>query len=154
MKHFSWDQITHDSRAIAAHIQSTENPFDLIIALLRGGTIPATIISHVLNVPMIAIGIKTYDDKSKTGSVDAYQAAYGDIFNLKARRSIQRVLVVDDLADTGDTFKYITNAYAHLFEEIQTAALYIKTNTKHIPNFYQEEHAANEWLMFPWEHEA
>lgn len=151
MKYFLWDTITRDAKTIAERIKATKQPFDLIIGLLRGGSIPATIISHHLDVPMMCIGIKTYDDQSKTGNVDAYQAAYGDIFNLKSKRSVQRVLIVDDLSDTGDTFKYVINTYGHLFEEMQTAALYIKSNTTHVPNFYHAEFDAKEWLVFPWE---
>lgn len=151
MKYFLWDTITKDAKAIAERIKSSGSPFDLVIGLLRGGSIPATIISHHLDVPMMCIGIKTYDDQSKTGNVDAYQAAHGDIFNLKSKRSIQRVLVVDDLSDTGDTFKYVIKTYAHLFEEMQTAALYIKSNTTHVPDFYHASYDAQEWLVFPWE---
>ena len=151
MKYFLWDTITRDAKSIATRIKATAKPFDLIIGLLRGGTIPATIISHYLDVPMMCIGVRTYDDQSKTGNVDAYQAAHGDIFNLKSKRHIRRVLVVDDLADTGDTFKYIKDAYAHLFEEMQTAALYIKSNTSFVPDFYHEKYDANRWLVFPWE---
>jgi hypoxanthine phosphoribosyltransferase len=151
MKYFLWDTITRDAKSIATRIKATAKPFDLIIGLLRGGTVPATIISHYLDVPMMCIGVKTYDDQSKTGNVDAYQAAHGDIFNLKSRKSIQRVLVVDDLADTGDTFKYIKDAYAHLFEEMQTASLYIKSNTSFVPDYYHETFDANRWLVFPWE---
>ena len=140
-----------DCRKLATQIKSAGHDYDLVIGLLRGGCVPATMISHDLDVPMMSIGIRSYDDQNKTDKVDAYQASYGDIFNLKQRRSIDKVLVVDDLSDSGDTFNYIHKMYAGVFNTIHTAAPYIKTGTNHVPTYYSHECSSDLWLVFPWE---
>ena len=132
-------------------IQQSNIEYDVVVGLMRGGCVPATIISHALNVPMMTIGIKTYADQHKTQEVDAYQAAYGDFYNMRQRRSIMRTLIVDDLSDTGDTFAYVSRTYATVLPEIDTAAPYIKSHTTFKPKFYATEFTNNEWLVFPWE---
>ena len=62
-----------------------------------------------------------------------------------------RCLVVDDLSDSGTTFKYFTEMYDNMFGSIITASLYIKSGTGHIPDFYQREFDKGTWLEFPWE---
>lgn len=151
MRHISWDELAADCRQLVTQIKNTDHHYDLVIGLLRGGCVPATLISHDLDVPMMAIGIRTYDDQHKTDKVDAYQSSYGDIFNLKQRTSIEKVLVVDDLSDSGDTFNYISKMYAGVFNTIHTAAPYIKTGTNHVPTYYTHECISGEWLEFPWE---
>ena len=147
----TWQQLHDDCLQIVSKIKNSNKEYDLVVGLTRGGCIPATIISHALDVPMLAIGVKTYDDKTKNSRVDAYQAAYGDIYNMRQRRSIMHTLVVDDLSDTGDTFAYITRTYSTVLPGMDTAAPYIKSHTIFKPTYYTTEFTNNEWLVFPWE---
>jgi hypoxanthine phosphoribosyltransferase len=147
----TWEQLHSDCLHLVDIIKNTNKEYDLVIGLMRGGCVPATIISHALNVPMLAIGIKTYDDKTKVNHVDAYQAAYGDIYNARQRRSIINTLVVDDLSDTGDTFAYVSRTYSTVLHNMDTAAPYIKSHTTFRPTYHAKEFTNNEWLVFPWE---
>jgi hypoxanthine phosphoribosyltransferase len=152
MQHaITWRQLHQDCTQLVENIRSTKLEYDLVVGLMRGGCIPATIISHALDVPMMTIGIKTYEHMQKTHHVDAYQAAHGDFYNMRQRRSIMRVLLVDDLSDTGDTFEYVARHYSSILPQLDTAAPYIKSHTRFRPTYFAQEFINNEWLVFPWE---
>lgn len=152
MQHaITWKQLHQDCMQLVENIRSTKLEYDLIVGLMRGGCVPATIISHALDVPMMTIGIKTYDHTQKTHNVDAYQAAHGDFYNMRQRRSIMRVLLVDDLSDTGDTFEYVVRNYSSILPQLDTAAPYIKSQTQFRPTYFAQEFFNSEWLVFPWE---
>lgn len=147
----SWDQISKDTAALAQSIVESGYEYDLIVGAMRGGCIPACIISHALDIPMLTIGIKTYEGNMKTSNIDIYQSIISDLYNMRQAQSVERVLFVDDLSDTGETFNYLKTTYLSTFKLIHTAALYIKTETRHIPDFWVQEFAKNQWLEFPWE---
>jgi len=71
-----------------------------------------------------------------------------DRFDLKnlPRREWEKVLIVDDVADTGKTLQEIRNAFGIYFT---TATLHYKTRSVVIPDFYVEE--TNKWIVYPWE---
>lgn len=142
MLSINWEQIHADAKALASKI-NTE--FDLLIALQRGGTIPCTILSHILDKPMISIGVSSYDGTKKTSFITQYQDCFDNRYISK------RVIFVDDLSDTGDTFKYVLSTYDRFFKEMKTASLYTKFGTKCIPDFFVKEYQSSEWLEFPWE---
>lgn len=154
MTSISWDEIYSDSKALANSIQLVHN-IDICVGLLRGGCIPATIISHQLNIPMFAVGIKSYNNDHTQDNIEHYQKAGKSLINyihntFKHSRGV-RCLVVDDLSDSGTTFKYFNEMYEDMFESIISASLYIKSGTGHVPDFYQKEFNKTEWLEFPWE---
>lgn len=152
MQHgITWKQLHQDCDTLVEQILKANVEYDLVIGLMRGGCVPATIVSHALDVPMMAIGIKTYNHTQKNHNVDAYQAAHGDFFNMRQRKSIMRTLLIDDLSDTGDTFEYIARNYSSILPQIDTAAPYIKSHTKFRPTYFAQEFFNNEWLVFPWE---
>lgn len=138
----SWDKIHTDTKTLATKINIE---FDLLIALQRGGTIPCTVLSHILGKPMISIGVSSYDGTVKTDFITQYQ----DCFN--SRYIGKRVIFVDDLSDTGDTFNFVLSTYHKFFKEMYTASLYTKFGTKCVPSFYVTEFQSGQWLEFPWE---
>lgn len=81
--------ISHDIKR--ANIQ-----YDYIVAVVRGGAVPATLLSHKLSVPMLTINFSLRDFKGADVSSTT----------LKLLRS-KRVLVVDDIIDSGDTARAV-----------------------------------------------
>lgn len=123
-----------------------DNPkvkYDAIIGIGRGGLIPATLLSYKFNIPVFNYGIKSYTEKKKRGQIFEYQ--YPDIDYGTT------VILIDDLADSGKSFEYCLSELAPLNLKITTAALYIKTNAKFIPDYFIKSYASKEWISFPWE---
>jgi len=62
----------------------------------------------------------------------------------------RRVLLVDDVSDSGLTLQFSVQALSlYMPAEIKTATLYIKPWTRYVPDYYAEQ--VNEWVIFPWE---
>lgn len=140
----TWDQIDRDSKELANLI----GPCDAIAAIGRGGLVPSTIISYILDVPVANFAIKSYNEFT-AGELEFGQIP-GFKFNSEFRE--KRVVVIDDLSDKGNTLiaaKYYFESCG--FTNFKFATLYIKKSTQFIPNFYTKEFDDNLWLDFPWE---
>jgi uncharacterized protein len=72
---------------------------DYIVGLTRGGLVPATMLSHYLNVPMHTLKVSLRDDDSGPES-NLWMAE--EAFNMT-----KEILIVDDINDTGATLNWI-----------------------------------------------
>ncbi|MDZ4393281.1 phosphoribosyltransferase family protein, partial [Cypionkella sp.] len=63
--HVSWDQMHRDSRALAWRLQAL-GPFDALVAITRGGLVPAAIVARELNIRVVeSVAVKSYDHQSQ-----------------------------------------------------------------------------------------
>lgn len=141
-----WSIIQRDTERLSEKIVDSGININLIVALLRGGTIPATILSHKLDLPMLTVGIKSY-----TGTVQSNLIVYQQCRELESFKEHTNILVVDDLVDTGDTLHYVKQELCGRFNQVYTAVLYQKDNTLFKPDFHVTEEPGTKWLVFPWE---
>ena len=61
---------------------------------------------------------------------------------------IDRLLIVDDIIDTGETIKLVRDATRDYTNEVKIAALYVRSNQKHAADWYWK--VEDEWVVFPW----
>jgi len=118
---------------------------DLIIGLLRGGMLPAVIISHALDdTKMEAIDYSSSDGagddrNNHTNKIPKFDFA-------------KRLLIVDDICDTGRSMKEIVNEYTSRGHEVFTFALYYKETSVFTPDFvWQTIPETSPWIIFPFE---
>ena len=82
---------------------------DYIVGLTRGGLVPATMISHYLDVPMHALKISLRDHEFTESNCwmaeDAFGYEYSDA--PASDNSKKNILIVDDINDSGNTFNYL-----------------------------------------------
>lgn len=146
----TWDNLHADCKNIIDQIRrDASSNIEVVVGLMRGGTVPATIISHALDIPMYVVGIKSYITTEKTGVIQLYQDCLDEMRRMN--HTNHHVLVVDDISDTGETLDYIVEAYAPYCKSVRTATPYIKIGTRHIPHYYAFTYPRQEWLDFPWE---
>ena len=141
----SWDEIDRIVDEVAERIARSGFKPDLIIGIIRGGLIPARLLSDRLNIDEILfLEIKLYEGIGVRGRRPYLkQPLIGDI---KGRR----VLLVDDISDTGMTLQLAQEVVAlYLPKEVRTATLYIKPWTSLVPDYYGE--TTEKWVVFPWE---
>jgi xanthine phosphoribosyltransferase len=109
-----------------------------MIAVTRGGLVPAGLLAHHLNIKNIqTINVESYRDTTQ-GAVQFL----GD-----KQHSLERCLVVDELVDTGKTLA----AIRALFPNAVLATLYAKPLGKPFVDVFVEEVPQETWLSFPWE---
>jgi hypoxanthine phosphoribosyltransferase len=142
----TWEHFYELARKLSLTMYQTSFQPDIIVAIGRGGCIPARVICDYLDIfDLDVIKIEHYHGihKEKTAVLR---------YPLSADISGKRVLLVDDVSDTGDSFDI---AVRHLLEngepeELKTAALHHKTVSSYIPDFYAEIVHEWRWIIYPW----
>ena len=100
----SWDQFHRDARALAWRLASS-GPFNAIVAITRGGLVPAAIVARELEVRVIeTVSIASYHDYKTQGGLKVLKTIAPDVANLNDGA---KILIVDDLVDTGATAKLV-----------------------------------------------
>ncbi len=142
---FGWEEIFTGSQALANRVRDYHP--DTVIAIARGGMIPARLIAEQLNVRRIYnIGLEFYQGVAKTAKGPRiYQDLPPDMSN-------KRICVVDDIVDSGESFIYTQN---HLIErgclEFASVSLFYKPNNIFRPDDYYKQISRDIWVVMPWE---
>ncbi len=138
----SWDQFHRDARALAWRL-AEKGPFRAVLAITRGGLVPAAIVARELDLRDIeTIGIASYDFtrqgelKLIKPAADAYLEDGG-----------QGVLVVDDLVDTGNTLK----AVREMLPRAHYATVYAKPAGVELVDTFITEVSQDTWIFLPWD---
>ena len=143
----SWKKITELCMDIANRVVESEFSPDVLIGISRGGLVPVRLLSDYLGVKNVAIiRIEFYEKVGETkAKPEITQPLSVDV-------SGKRVLIVDDVADSGNS---LIVAISHLKEkgasEIKTATLHYKSSSLIKPDYYSEGTTA--WVVYPWEKE-
>ena len=99
----SWDQFHRDSRALAWRLTG-EGPFAAVVAITRGGLVPAAIVARELNIRTVeCVAVKSYDHQNQ-GSIRVLKPISQSVLDLLGK---EKVLIVDDLVDTGATARVV-----------------------------------------------
>lgn len=141
----TWSQIYDMLLCQAQKIENHPYKPDIIIGIAKGGLIPARILTDLLENPELSfIQIEFYIDVNQTLQEPALKQP------LTAKVIGKKVLLVDDIADSGKSLKL---AKTHLQQqsalEIKTAVLYKKPQSITTPDFCEK--TTNSWVVFPWE---
>ena len=141
----TWDQIYEMLVEIALRIKKSQFQPDLIVGVSRGGWAPGRILSDLLaNSHTANIKIEFYTGIGTTTRKPIVTQPISENISKK------HILVVDDVADTGES---LLVALDHVRERgadgIKTATIYHKPHSKFKPDFFAE--STPNWIIFPWE---
>lgn len=137
--HISWQDFHNHAKMLAAKIKAS-GEYDKIIAISRGGLFPAGIISYELDIRNTqAINISSYDgERQRTDDKVMIDAPVEDVDG--------RTLVIDDLSDTGNTFRLLRKLFPHA----KFASVYAKPNGMKDVDIFAAE-MPDKWIVFPWD---
>lgn len=138
----SWDRFHSDSKALAWRLVENESNWKGIIAITRGGMIPAGIIARELDIKIVeTIGVSSYDDQTqrdmkilKNINVDLVGDGAG-------------WLVIDDLVDSGNTAKLLRE----MLPKAHLATVYAKPKGQPLVDTYITLVSQDTWIFFPWD---
>ena len=137
----SWDQLHRDARALAWRLLDKDF-FRGIIAVTRGGLVPAAIIARELDIRLVdTICVSSYDWQNQKGEVKLLKGIEGDG---------EGWLIVDDLVDTGRTGKLIRE----LLPKAHFACVYAKPAGRPLVDTFITEVSQDTWSLFPWDAES
>jgi xanthine phosphoribosyltransferase len=137
----TWDQLHRDARALAWRLID-KGPFAGIVAITRGGLIPAAIVARELECRLIeSVSVMTYDEEELgTPVVNKAPTAAGDGTGF---------LVIDDLVDTGSTARAVRG----LLPKAHFACIYAKPAGREMIDTFVTEVSQATWILFPWDTE-
>lgn len=148
----TWNNIDQDCKALYLQIKHEYTP-DYILAVGRGGFIPATILSNLFSIKEIfTFSVSSYPVKMDSPVIELHVRQQPEDGSVLWNNKEKNILVVDDLSDKGQTLKYINNTLLNnKLYRIKYATLYTKISTEFIPDYYVRPYEDTSWLVFPWE---
>ena len=141
----TWNQIYDMLLCQAQRIQSQPYKPDIMVGIATGGLVPARILTDLLETPQLAtIQIEFYTDINQTRFEPTLKQPL--TINIAGKKA----LLVDDIADTGESLK-LAKTYLQQQDalEIKAATLYQKPQSTTTPDFYEKQ--TTSWVVFPWE---
>jgi xanthine phosphoribosyltransferase len=140
----SWDQFHRDARALAWRLSSA-GPFSAIVAITRGGLVPAAIVARELELRVIeTVCVASYHDYQRQGGLKVLKTIAAEVAKLDDGG---KLLVIDDLVDTGATAKVVRE----MLPGAHFAAVYAKPLGRPMVDTFITEVSQDTWIYFPWD---
>ena len=140
----SWDQFHRDARALAWRL-SASGPFDAMVCITRGGLVPAAIVSRELGIRLIeTVCIASYHDYQTQGGLQVLKTIADQV---RAVDHGSKVLVIDDLVDTGKTVQMVRE----MLPNAHYATVYAKPLGRPLVDTFITEVSQDTWIYFPWD---
>lgn len=137
----SWEQLHRDAKALSWRLHDRKEPYRGIVAVTRGGLVPAAIIARELGIHLIDTVCITSYDWQRQGKATILKSIEGDGEGL---------LIIDDLVDTGSTAKIVREMLPKAF----FATIYAKPAGKPLVDAHVTEVSQDTWILFPWDSES
>jgi len=135
----SWDELHRDAKALAWRLAAL-GPFEGIVAITRGGLVPAHIIARELDIRLIdTVCIASYEETEQR-EPRLIKGVEGDGAGW---------LVIDDLVDTGQTGRILRG----LLPKAHFATVYAKPEGRPVVDTFVTEVSQDTWILFPWDME-
>jgi xanthine phosphoribosyltransferase len=141
----SWDQFHRDSRALAWRL-SGAGPFEAIVCITRGGLVPAAIVARELGIKLIETVCVTSYNFTTQGELTVLKGVASAVVDLGTGQGA-RVLLVDDLVDTGQTARVVRT----LLPRAHLATVYAKPMGRPLVDTFITEVSQDTWIFFPWD---
>ena len=144
----SWDDIVKWSRELAKKVKESGYKPDVIVAVARGGFVPARLLCDFLGVEnLLSLQSQHWTEAAKAAERAIIKFPY------KVDLTGKKVLLVDDIVDTGESLalakKYILENWKP--KELRIATLqWIKPVAKIKPDYYLIEVTEWVWFQYPW----
>ena len=143
---YTWQEMCLDVNQLCRDVVLDKFEPDAIVGLSRGGLTPGVMVSHWFKKPFKPV-------KSSLRDFPEWE-------DYLPRKTDERVLIVDDICDSGETFDRISSFIKGRSREIQCdvrfASLWWNNEVDFEPHYYVREVAkdsSNLWIHFPWEFE-
>lgn len=143
----SWRRVHELSRSLAGRIRAAGYRPDIVVAIGRGGYVPARLIADYLNLmDLTSMKIEHYTMGARRQPVARVR------YPLCVDVSGKRVLIIDDVSDTGDTFCVAIDHVKQKYTPagIMTGVLHHKQVSRYEPDFYGQKIIKWRWIIYPW----
>jgi xanthine phosphoribosyltransferase len=139
----SWDQFHRDARALAWRL-SAAGPFRAVVAVTRGGLVPAAVVARELGIRVIeSVCVASYE-YDKQGQIQVLKGISPEVAGTEEGAG---VLIVDDLVDTGATARVVRE----MLPKAHFATVYAKPAGRPLVDTFITEVSQDTWIYLPWD---
>ena len=144
-ENLTWAEFGEASRALAQQVADSGYRADVVIAIARGGMLLAGSISYALGVKSCgALNVEFYTGVDTRLPEPIVLPPMLDEVSLDGKR----VLIVDDVSDSGHTLALVIRLLKASGAEVRTAVLYTKPRTVQEADYTWRR--TDRWINFPW----
>ena len=146
----SWDEYHMLTERLALKVHNSGWAFDQIICLARGGMRPGDILSRVFDKPLAIMSTSSY--RAEAGTIQG-RLDLAKYITMPKGELAGRVLLVDDLADTGHTLRAVVDRLRGMpaIQELRAAVIWVKGVSTYVPDYYVETLPTSPWIHQPFE---
>jgi uncharacterized protein len=149
--HVSWDQYNTLVERLALKVHESGFEFNQIICIARGGLRVGDVLSRIFEHPLAILSTHSY---SSDGGTIRGELVIAEHMTMTKPRLGERVLLVDDMVDSGHTLAAVHRELPKRFPHVvalKTAVLWWKACSVFAPDFHVEYLADNPWIHQPFE---
>jgi len=141
----TWDELGSASRELARRVHDDGYRPDMVLAIARGGLLVAGALGYALGVKnTFTMNVEFYTGVDERLEVPMILPPVPDLIDV----SDYRVLVADDVADTGETLALVKEFCAGKVAEVRAAVLYEKPRSRVRCEYVWRR--TDRWITFPW----
>ena len=146
----SWDEYHMLIERMALKIAASGWGFDQILCLARGGMRPGDVLSRVFDKPLAIMSTSSYRAEAGTIQGRLDMAKY---ITMPKGELAGRVLLVDDLADSGVTLKAVVDRLrgTPAITELRSAVIWLKGVSTYQPDYFVDALPSSPWIHQPFE---
>lgn len=146
----SYDEYHNLIEKLAIKVFQSGWEFDTILCLARGGMRPGDILSRVFNKPLAIMSTSSY--RSDAGTIQG-RLDMAKYITMPKGELAGRVLLVDDLADSGITLRAVVDRLRGMpaITELRTAVIWVKAVSTYVPEYFVEGLPTSPWIHQPFE---
>ncbi len=144
-EHMGWEELGTAARELAQQVHDSGYRPDIVLAIARGGLLPGGAVGYALGVKnTFSISVEFYTGVDERLDVPMVLPPVPRLVDLEA----ERLLIVDDVADTGHTLEVVQAFCAGHVAEARIAVLYEKPHSVvKCPYVWRR---TDRWITFPW----
>lgn len=167
-RYLSWDDVKGQCLEIVRQLYADNWRPDYLVGITRGGVVPGAMLSHFMNLPLETVKVSLRDDGQTESNLYMAEDAFGyssetDLFFLGDRK---KILIVDDINDSGATLSWIKNDWEEncfkgnpdwnniWHKSVRFASLVNNSSSQFTVDYAALEINKlenDEWIVFPWE---
>ena len=154
--YISWDAYNKKIEQLAIQVYQDGWKFNQVVCIAKGGLRVGDVFSRLFNVPLAILSVESYNGKSNEVKDQQGQFTFSRDLAKTTPNLGSRVLLVDDLADSGKTLikslKWLELYYGfYLEDKIRTAVLWHKASSSFKPHYCIDYLEDSPWIHMPFE---
>ena len=148
----TWDDYHRKIEQLAVMVYESDWEFNQIVCLAKGGLRVGDVFARLYDLPLAILSASSYGG---AGGRERGKLIFSRDMSMTTLNLGDRVLLVDDLADSGLTLKrgieWLQTHYGFYIDEIRTAVLWYKACSIHKPDYYVDYLPDSPWIHQPFE---